>query len=100
MSRPVKEAKTYQEQVDNLINNHGLIISDRNRAIMILSNVSYYRLSAYGIGLKQADNYELYVPGITLDHIYHLYQFDSKLRNILLPLIEAVQKECFQRVSR
>lgn len=91
MSRPVKEAKTYQEQVDNLINNHGLIISDRNRAIMILSNVSYYRLSAYGIGLKQADNHELYVPGITLDHIYHLYQFDSKLRNILLPLIEAVE---------
>ena len=91
MARKLKEAKTYQEQIDNLIENHGLIITDRAIAEDILSNVNYYRLSAFGIGLKQAVDKEKYQTGITLEHIYHLYQFDSELRNILTPLIEWIE---------
>lgn len=91
MVRQLKEAKTYQEQIENLINNHALQISDRTKAEEILSTVNYYRLSAYGIGLMQPADPEKYLPGITLEHIYHLYQFDSGLRNILTPLIEYVE---------
>lgn len=91
MVRQLKEAKTYQEQIENLINKHDLQISDRTKAEQILSTVNYYRLSAYGIGLMQPADPEKYLPGITLEHIYHLYQFDSGLRNILTPLIEYVE---------
>lgn len=74
-----------------MITNHGMIINDRKRAEMILSSVSYYRLSAYGIGLKSQIDKEKYLPGITLEHIYALYRFDSKLRNILMETIEFVE---------
>ena len=91
MAEPLKQPKTYQEQINNLVDNHGLIISDRTVAEEILSTVNYYRLSAYGIGLKQAADKELYQPGITIENLYHLYQFDSQLRNILTPLVEYVE---------
>ncbi len=89
--RQLKEAKTYEEQIDNLITNHGLIITDRTEAEKILSTVNYYRLSAFGIGLKQPNDKEKYQASISLEHIYHLYQFDSELRNILTPLIEWIE---------
>ena len=44
-------------------------------AFEILKKVNYYRLSAYGIGLKQKDDKERYVDGISLEHIYRLALF-------------------------
>ncbi|MGI6236214.1 MAG: Abi family protein [Candidatus Excrementavichristensenella sp.] len=91
MLRPLKEAKTYQEQIEKLVDFHCLEVPDRSRAEDILSTVNYYRLSGYGIGLKQPNDPDKYLPGISLEHIYHLYEFDSGLRNILMPLIEYVE---------
>lgn len=68
--KPLKEAKSYEDQIQNLIYNHGLKIDDFDRAKEILSSVNYYRLSAYGIGLKRCDDKERYVDGITLDTIF------------------------------
>ncbi|MBQ5960317.1 MAG: Abi family protein [Firmicutes bacterium] len=91
MERPLKEAKSYEEQINNLIEVHGLLVLDRTSAKEILSTVNYYRLSAFGIGLMQKENPEKYKPGISIEHIYNLYQFDSCLRNIITPLIEYVE---------
>lgn len=88
MARQLKPAKSYHDQIENLINNHGMVVTDRVRAEEILSSVNYYRLSAYGIGLKDPNDPEKYLPGITLEHIYNLYMFDSSLRNILTPMVE------------
>ncbi len=84
----LKPALTYDQQIDRLIHVHNLIITDSDIAISILKRVNYYRLSGYGIGLKKNDNLEEYMDGISLSHIYRLYQFDSSLRNALLHLIE------------
>lgn len=86
----LKTPKTYDEQLHNLQENHGLLITDRAEAKEILKTVNYYRLSAYGIDLldKQTDRYR---EGTSLEQIYSLYQFDSRLRNIINPVIEYVE---------
>ena len=63
---PLKVPKSYQQQVEGLINDHNLTIADIAAAEALLSSVNYYRLSAYGIGLKKESNPEHYVDGLTL----------------------------------
>ncbi|MDO4563951.1 MAG: Abi family protein [Clostridia bacterium] len=86
----LKQPMTFDEQILHLRNNRGLLICDVDRAKKILQSVNYYRLSAYGIGLmdKAADRYH---SGVTLEQIYSLYVFDSRLRNILNPVIEYIE---------
>lgn len=96
---PLKNPLSYQEQIDNLRHNHSLIINDENEAEYILSRVNYYRLSAYGIGLKDPTNRELYRPGVSLEHIYRLYCFDSKMRVLLTSIIEYLEVEFRTKVS-
>jgi Abortive infection bacteriophage resistance protein len=88
--KPLKPALTYTQQIKHLREKHGLIIDDEDRAIQILSTVNYYRLSAYGIGLKQKGS-ELYVNDTSLDTLYSLYRFDAMLRYLLLPVIEEIE---------
>lgn len=91
--KPLKEPRSYDEQIARLTEEHGLIIENPEAAREILSRVNYYRLSAYGIGLKQRENPERFVEGITLKHLYRLYCFDSKLRSIIIPAIESIEIE-------
>ena len=74
-----KPAKTYAKQIDILMNKHRLIVCDREFAKDTLSKVSYYRLSAYGLSLRNPDNNNLYREGTTFEQIYALYRFDSHL---------------------
>lgn len=86
----LKEPLTYEEQIQHLIVEHGLVISDSQRAQDILKSVNYYRLSAYGIGLidKETDRYP---EDTSIEQLYSLYVFDSNLRNIISPVIEFVE---------
>ncbi len=84
----VKKPTTYAEQVDKL-KNRGCIIKDEGRCKRILSNVGYYRLSAYFLPFKLKD--DTYKEGITFDRIYHIYEFDRKLRNLIYGAIEVIE---------
>lgn len=95
----LKPALTFEKQISRLEIEHGLIIDDRCEALDILSRVNYYRLSAYGIGLKRRDDPEKYVDGISLSHLYHLYEFDSHLRSALLHLLEQVEIELRTQIA-
>ena len=88
---PLKPALTYEEQLTRLKDEHNLLIDDDDKAIGILKQVNYYRLSGYGLGLTKPDDKEKYVEGITLEHIFRLYQFDSALRNLLIHVIEHIE---------
>ena len=48
----LKPALTYDEQIIKLIDDHNLKVPNKNFAEEILKKVNYYRLSGYGIGLK------------------------------------------------
>lgn len=91
MTCQLKKPLSYQEQIENLKTRHGLVIENEDEAKQILATVNYYRLSAYGIGLKDARDPEKYVEGITLGHIYRLYCFDAQIRTLLIPMIEQLE---------
>lgn len=95
----LKNASTYDEQIDRLVNCHNVIVNDRNIAEDILKRVGYYRLSGYGIGLKKKDNREEYFDGITIESLYRLYAFDSKFRNLLIHVIEQIEIQLRAQIS-
>jgi len=85
---PVKPARSYAEQAQRLMEVHNLAVGNADRARHILSTVNYYRLTTYGKHLRQKDNPELFLNGVSLDDLYGLYQFDMGLRHQILPVLE------------
>jgi len=89
-----KPALTIDQQI-NLLEQRGLSIFDKERTKRHLSNVSYYRLSAYMIPYREigpnGDHSNQFVPGTTWDDIYNLYKFDRKLRLLVFDAIERIE---------
>lgn len=54
----------------------------------MLSRINYYRFSAYTLSLKDNDQFH---EAITFEHIYNLYEFDRKLRLLLLARLEIIE---------
>ena len=96
---PVKPARSYQEQLSRLTETHGLIIDDEARARYILSTVNYYRLTTYGKHLRRADDPEKFLPGVSLETLYNLYQFDMNLRHLLLPALEFFEVQLRAKIA-
>ncbi|QAY66950.1 Abi family protein [Paenibacillus protaetiae] len=84
----VKPPLPYEEQLQ-LLKSRGLIVNDEIAALNILKRISYYRLTAYTLTFKQQD---IFTSGTTFETIYRHYEFDSKLRNIVMEIIEHVDK--------
>ena len=51
----VKEPKTFNEQIE-ILKGRGLIIQNEDEAKFILSNINYYRFTAYLITFKEGNN--------------------------------------------
>ena len=95
----LKPALTYEGQIEHLKNYHNLLVEDYDEAIRILKRVNYYRLSGYGIGLKEKNNREKYIDGTSLETIYRLYLFDSKFKNLLIHTIEQIEIQLRAQLS-
>lgn len=89
-----KQPKTFDEQI-SVLEGKGLIVRDRDRARRHLSNVSYYRMSAYMLPFKKrgADGLPLdkFIEGTAWDDVYNLYKFDRKLRLLVFDAIERIE---------
>lgn len=83
----LKAPLTYKNQI-KLLQSRNLVIKDKALAKNILSHVNYYRLSAYGIGLKKDD---IFYDGVSLEAIYSLYQFDTDLRNLIFKTVGSIE---------
>ncbi len=86
--RAVKPPTTYEEQLKKL-KDRNLIIPSQVRALEVLEKVNYYRLSAYFLTFKQAG--DMFKEGTTFDKIYNLYEFDRKLRNLIMEQLESIE---------
>lgn len=86
----IKDPKTFKEQL-NILESRGLIIDDDQEAISFLERVNYYRLSAYGLNLKRSDNYEKFKKGTSFRQLVALYNFDRKLRELLIGKLEMIE---------
>ena len=96
---PVKPARSYEEQAERLYDVHNLYVENADRARHIFSTVNYYRLTTYGKHLRQADDPERFVDGVTLNDLYDLYQFDMGLRHQILPVLEFFEVQLRAKIS-
>jgi abortive infection bacteriophage resistance protein len=83
---------TLPQDLIPLLKNRGLSIADEKKAISYLTNIGYYRLSAYCHPLlKDPKTDHLYKNGATFDLVMNLYRFDRKLRILLFNEIEKIE---------
>jgi abortive infection bacteriophage resistance protein len=75
-----------------LLKQRGLTISNEKKAISYLTNIGYFRLSAYFYPLLKEPKIEhLYKNGATFDKALDMYRFDRKLRILLFNEIEKIE---------
>lgn len=78
-----KTFKTYAQQLDGLIADKGLTVTDRSAAIDTLKHISYFALvSGYKEPLRAKDG--KYKDGVSFDDIVALYRFDTTLSSLML----------------
>lgn len=92
----VKQHLTYQEQIEKL-RSRGCIINNDTLCEKILENTGYYRLSAYFLPFKTEIG--KYKENLTLERVYHIYEFDRKLRDLLFTAIEVIEVSLRSRLS-
>lgn len=88
-----KPPLTYQQQIE-FLKSRGLVFDDESKAESQLSNVSYYRLSAYMLPFKKnmhGDIIDEFRCGTTWKDVYNLYVFDRKLRLLVFDAIEKIE---------
>jgi abortive infection bacteriophage resistance protein len=85
---PLKVSTTYDQQIEKL-RKRGCQIPDASFCTQILSQVNYYRLSAYFLPFKKNDG--TYLLGTDFNAVYEIYEFDRHLRNLLFSAIEEVE---------
>ena len=76
----------------SLLKHRGLTISNEQKAISYLTNIGYFRLSAYFYPLlKEPKTEHLYKEGANFDKALDMYRFDRKLRILLFNEIEKIE---------
>lgn len=86
----LKKPLTFDEQLDKLIA-HGMVISDREKAIDILKKVNYYRFTGYALQFRKDPSGSDYIEGTTFETVYHLYRVDEILRDTFRRYIEKAE---------
>ncbi|WP_188067055.1 Abi family protein [Brevibacillus brevis] len=83
----LKPPTTFEEQL-NILRTRGVVIPDEKYSISILKRINYYRFTAYALHFKENDTY---FPNTTFNKIYRHYEFDAKLRQHLMKMVEHVE---------
>ncbi len=83
-----KKFLNISEQVE-LLKRRGLFFEDENRLRFYLKHINYYHLSAYFKTFQ--NNYENFKSDTSFEDILDLYNFDKKLRLLLLDILERIE---------
>lgn len=79
------------EQHIQLLRDRKLNIPCEIRATKYLNNVGYYRLTGYMYHLQTRDGNHSFIGEVSFDNIINLYQFDKKLRAIIIEYMERIE---------
>jgi abortive infection bacteriophage resistance protein len=85
-----KPALTYAEQLQQL-KDRGMAIADDAKALHLLENISYYRLSGYWYPLLADKANHTFKPTATFDTAFRLYCFDKELRKLMISELEKIE---------
>ena len=86
LKKYTKKPLTYQQQLD-LLKNRGMAIRNSFSALGTLSNISYYRLSAYWYPYRQRNAdcvMDDFIKDASFEEAVNRYEFDRKLRLLVL----------------
>ncbi|MFD0712138.1 Abi family protein [Paenibacillus sp. GCM10027626] len=92
----LKPPATYKEMI-GILKSRGLTVENESRAIDILKRINYYRLTGYLLPYKI--NEEEYIHGTTFEQVVDLYDFDMRLRSLLLDIFEYVEISMRSKIS-
>lgn len=85
-----KSLISFAEQIA-LLKKRGLSFSDEAKALHLLQNISYYRLSGYWHPLLADKQKHVFKTGSTFDAAYGIYKFDSELRKLVIAELEKIE---------
>jgi abortive infection bacteriophage resistance protein len=85
-----KPALTIDQQIDQL-QKRGMVICDTKLAGHYLSQINYYRLTAYWLPFESDHSTHTFQPGTNIEQVLDLYIFDRELRLLVLDAIERVE---------
>ena len=85
-----KHLISFTEQID-LLKQRGMAFGDETRALHLLQNISYYRLSGYWYPLLADKQQHIFKPGSTFEAAYNIYKFDSELRKLIITELEKIE---------
>jgi abortive infection bacteriophage resistance protein len=91
--RYTKPALTFEQQAEVLIQ-RGLVVNNKDELVDFLSRVNYYRLSGYSYTFKvidPQDGKEAFIKGTSFEVIKNRYEFDRRLRTLLMTAIERIE---------
>lgn len=82
-------------QQRELLEQRGMVITDRAKAEHYLSKIGYYHLSAYWYPFRAQDSsgnkVDNLIPGTKFETIVDLYVFDKRLRLLLTDILERIE---------
>ena len=85
-----KPALTIADIIGRLKTN-GLSIIDEKEALRKLGIVSYFRIAAYLRPMEDDKDTHHFKPGSTLENAFALYEFDTKLRQLIFAAIQEIE---------
>lgn len=85
-----KTALHYNDQLQQL-KSRGLYVENDAKALHLLENISYYRLSGYWFPLLQDKQNHIFKRNATFDTAFQLYCFDRELRRLILSELEKIE---------
>lgn len=89
----------YDGQVDKLINEKELIVDDKEYAIRMLTQISYFSLIGGYKNIFINPTMNKYKRGVRFEDIVSLYRFDEELRSLLMKYILKFERELHSVIS-
>ena len=80
----------FDEQL-HLLEEKGLKIYDKQKALDVLSCISYERFKAYLAPFKSVENFGNLKLNTTFNNVYDLYEFDREFRLLIMDAIEWIE---------
>lgn len=84
----VKRPTSIEEQIDKIAE-RGCDIGSREFARKVLSEINYYRLTAYFLPFKTEK--DMYIDGTSLETVYNIHEFDCELRRLCFSILEKIE---------
>lgn len=85
-----KQLISFTDQI-TLLKQRGMVLGNETKALYLLQNISYYRLSGYWYPLLSDKQRHIFKPGSTFEAAYNIYKFDSELRKLIIAELEKIE---------